>query len=244
MKLGVCSVIYNPTNDELINLKRISESGLPTFYYANGGLHQAFEDAVVIGSNDNIGLSKGMNRIFRRAFSEDLDALLFLDQDSILNTEKLYENYQMIINSLPKRGMISLLLEDTIEKNRLFINSGLIITKTAYENIGDFNETYFVDNIDYDYALRADILGYKILGLRHFDIIDHFQLQPKQKIMGDIHISWRDYKTRFVEIFFGLRNLIILSAKKGKYGFMIKLLNILLKELTKYTIIKIIGAIK
>lgn len=241
MRIGVCSVIYNPTSNELENLKQISKSGLPTFFYVNGALSRVFENADIIRSSENIGLSKAMNRIFKRGFNENLDAILFLDQDSILNIDKLYENYQLIINKLTENGLISLMMEETSQKNRLFINSGLILTKAAYENIGDFNENYFVDNIDYDYALRADILQYRVSGLKKLNIIDHYKLQPKQINVRNKVIACRNYESRFAEIFRGLRALIIIAAKNEKYGFSIKFLNIYVKELVKFTVIKLLG---
>jgi rhamnosyltransferase len=56
-------------------------------------------------------------------------------------------------------GDMPLLTDDSA---LIAITSGMLITLSAYNTIGPFREDYFIDFVDNEYCLRANLLGYSI----------------------------------------------------------------------------------
>ncbi len=125
-------------------------------------------DIIYIWNNGNIGLSKSYNKALSESKLEDW--LFFADDDTsfpVSYLEKVYsythqDNVSSVVSGIiysQSGAIISPLRKidhnglklngDTICKEVYCINSGLCVKREIYEIIGFYNETLFLDMIDY-----------------------------------------------------------------------------------------------
>lgn len=132
---------------------------------------QNFANAMLICGSENIGIAGALNYIMNSAYCDGIKWVLLLDQDSICPDNMIYE-YQKCIDE--KIAVITPVINDVndskyIEKNDKiqeiveFITSGSLNNVDAWRKIGGFDERLFIDMVDYDFAYRLNIAGYKAL---------------------------------------------------------------------------------
>jgi rhamnosyltransferase len=136
----------------------------------------------LIELKENIGIAAAQNIGIQKAFENDFDAVLLLDQDTkpprnmveeLLNGIYQLENeghrvatigplvYNRDLNNeykpLINKGKD---VSDFIEKDAI-ISSGSIILKTVYEAVGGLENDLFIDVVDFEWCWRARKKGYK-----------------------------------------------------------------------------------
>lgn len=143
---------------------------------------QEFDDHIIYLNNaGNIGLSKAYNRAIASIPNEDAWVMI-IDDDTELSAEylenaysKMQENNYSIISGIitsqngyfsPVKGLSLKYSDDSFIKevgeyhNIYCVNSGLCIRKKLIEKIGEFNESLFLDMIDYwlmDTLIKNDL---------------------------------------------------------------------------------------
>ncbi len=181
MKIWAGLVTYNP------NLKRLKEN-IDSIYnqvsmvvvFDNGSNnYEALFDLVnkynrikLINSDDNKGLAYGLNKICIEAFNKDVDWILLLDQDSVSDENCMleYSKYFDLTDAAilcpvmfdsRRRVKKPVLTEGYIEIKEC-IQSGAVYNVTVLNEVGYFDEWYFIDYIDFDYCMSVRRNGYKI----------------------------------------------------------------------------------
>lgn len=179
-------ILYNPDVDYVVsNLKQLKKCGLDILVYDNTEVDydRSKLEAVSDGfyyQNSNEGLSKAFNVMILDSIDK-YDFFAFFDQDSIIDStgfKKLFENF-FLFGEAYKIGIIA--AQPVMDKNNSYRNSEIkkikddlievefvpssysIIKKELVNNIGLFQEDFFIDFIDYDYSLRAREAGFSIL---------------------------------------------------------------------------------
>lgn len=156
----------------------------------------------------NLGLSKSYNRAISIARKLLVDYVLFLDQDSRLlpNTiqflmESLVEVRSMNVGALgctnlqpdvsSENGKKSIGLQpktyfDGELAQEVFIkeNSGLLVSMRNLDIAGNFNETFFLDGVDYDFCLNLREQGFRIYRSRKAIILQEAGTPSKARILG------------------------------------------------------------
>jgi GT2 family glycosyltransferase len=250
-ELAIAAILYHPTDTEVAALRALSNWGGRMIVFNNGttdALAGFSKRTKILGDGTNTGVSKGINAILNQAFEKNgAKFVLFLDQDSIINTNVLQDKWRDILALLAQNAMVRLREseEETlhIEPVRLLINSGTIFTRSAWEDIGGMDERYFVDGVDYDYSFRLYRAGYSMYAFGVKDLFDHSTLQVGRavRVLGK-KIWIRNYGSRYREIYSSLIRILAQSFMALEVHYTIVLMKALMITLLGHVISKLYGA--
>lgn len=183
MKIAGVVVLYNPNIKEVVrNILSYTEFLEKIYIVDNSKKNNEKEIKKKIGLlskmeyiwfGENKGIAKALNEGKNRAILEEFEYLLTMDQDSYFdnNLLKLIKYIENNKESLKNIGIISpnhLLrgryhnLQEKIEQKKGVMTSGNFLNLDIAKNIGDFNEEFFIDEVDAEYCYRLNKKGYKI----------------------------------------------------------------------------------
>lgn len=223
-KLAVLVVLYHP-EDSFIKLHdHLLQSGLQTYVINNTpALTPPFianrlwdVPFITLHKGRNIGLSRAYNLAFAQARADGFSHVLIFDQDTQITQDSLsFIAVQLAAN--PAVGMLNFSqhhpdLAGRCQKRLLVINSATIFNLEVHRAVGGFDETYFVDCVDYGYCLRCLVAQKEVWQIAGTPGLDHLTGQPGRavKFFGKTLYA-RDYGARRNrDIFWG--HLRLLSA--------------------------------
>lgn len=124
-------------------------------------------------NTENKGVATALNQMLLYTSVAGGERCLTLDQDSIIS-EKMVNKYLEYINK--NAGILTCNIEDrnfgTMHYSALqesfsyvdfCITSGSFLSVKAWTSIGRFNESLFIDGVDFDFCIRLRSAGYEIL---------------------------------------------------------------------------------
>jgi len=143
------------------------------------------EKIVWHGTGENTFIAPAINYAWQWGQARHYDLLLVMDQDSQFEDFQAYrreveEHYQaneVWVYTPYIHGLDVWQKHTTTAPRRLFINSGTIIPFTMLDAINGVDETFLLDALDHDTALRIIKRGYKIVSLTAHDM-NHTMGQP------------------------------------------------------------------
>lgn len=141
----------------------------------------------------NEGIARGLNQIFEKAICEGSDWVLTLDQDSVV-PENLIETYSMYMNKKDVAQIACNIYEKNVKKyiyskkNRVeyvtrCITSGTLTKVKCWEISGGYDEDLFLDYVDYDFSIRLNKLGYKVLRCNDVSLEHEFGNSKQHKFL-------------------------------------------------------------
>lgn len=238
MKIVVAGIVlFNPEMNRLKeNIKTIVNQVDKVILFDNGssnikGIKSLISEnykLILIHSERNIGIAAGLNEIFKYAKKEfDVDFVLTLDQDSVC-PENLIHEYLNFYN--PKIGIYSPKVRDInvvdrfIDKNsgnsklseiQECITSASLTNYEAWKSVNGFDETMFIDNVDFDFCKRIRKKGYKIVKINTVSINHELgHIKEFSTIFGKVlvknHNSFRKY--------YIARNTIYMARKDSTFS--------------------------
>jgi len=165
------------------------------------------KNIVYINNNGNKGIANALNQGIDYAQKKQSQWLLTMDQDSRFED---FSAYIHCIKNFTHFEKIAIFAPNIVEETNttnceytfrdIVITSGNIINISYIEDIGQFEEKLFIDEIDHDFCLRISIKGYKIV---HFqqqylihaigELTEHTSLILKKKKMKSSHSHHRVY---------------------------------------------------
>lgn len=180
------TVLYNSSNEIFENINSYL-NGLDKLYLVDNSEEENREliEKIIkfsskikyIKMNSNEGIAKALNVAKNKAIEEKYDWLLTMDQDSkfenntfreMINLSKKYFKEDIAIFSPFHKILNNKILDikerrdELIEKDTVMTSGNLLNLKIAKE-IGDFEEKFFIDEVDLDYCYRIKKLGYRII---------------------------------------------------------------------------------
>lgn len=160
----------------------------------------------------NEGIATALNQIMDYAKKNDVEWVITLDQDSVVPENYISSAKEIMSNGTV--GQIVPLLYESRTKQYCYlsdkpngqkvqivqksITSAAITNVLAWEKVGKFDDKLFIDYVDYDYAMRLRIAGYKIVRLNTI-ILNHQMGNSVNKNVGPFvvrvanHSSFRKY---------------------------------------------------
>jgi rhamnosyltransferase len=183
MKIIAVIVTYNPIEEDLFrNIEFILPQVDKLVIFDNASsnskslrLLNKHSNIEIIFSSENIGLGAAYNKIIESNY-KDFDYLITLDQDTqvpmnlVNNLLCLFSKNDIGIvgPSFEKRGQKYIPFEEV----DVLIQSACVFKMKLFDKVGLFNAEYFIDSIDFEFCLRAKLMGYKILR-SNYDYINH-----------------------------------------------------------------------
>jgi rhamnosyltransferase len=177
--------VYNPIEDDFLANIRSYINDLDTLIIWQNSASEKLRNLIFeeenlkkkttfLGSGENKGIAFAVNRSidFLKSSEINYTHLLLMDQDSSWEN---FSTYKKIVSSYLGQAIFSPNIngeynltnhKEKFVNVRSCINSGMILSKEVLTFIGEFNELYSVDCVDYDYCFRAnlkDILIFKVV---------------------------------------------------------------------------------
>lgn len=246
-------VTYNPSVERLReNLKAIVDQVERVILFDNGSdnirsidsILNDYKNVSVVKSCENIGLASALNSICKIASENNIDWILLLDQDTVCG-DKFIETYYKY-ELLPKAAILCPIMFD--KRRRVYVHkecgdykeiceciqSGALYNVKVLEEVGYFDDWYFIDYIDYDYCMSIRRHGYKIyqvssllidqeastieknvfssffMNLANITKIQFFAMLSYRPVVGNL----RSYYTARNRIYYIYKNRDMLNVKK------------------------------
>jgi len=131
---------------------------------------------ILIADNDkgeNLGIAGGLNKLCKQAIELGYEWIVTLDQDSVMQPGTLYEYSKY--TDIKDVGIICPRIEDRnmgrqyaqkdngTEYINNCITAGNLVRLKAWEDVGGYSEELFIDGVDFDFCMKVQEKGYKIL---------------------------------------------------------------------------------
>jgi rhamnosyltransferase len=180
--LGVV-VTYNPNLLDLIeNLRFINSQVDKLVVFDNASINQeqirnilSKESIEILSSNRNVGLGAAYNKVIELHIGK-FDFLITFDQDTKI-PQDLVANLMRLF-SISDVGVVGPNFEmkkssfSSYRDVHVLIQSACIFRMSLFDEIGGFNEKYFIDSVDFEFCLRVKKKGYRVL-MSNVDYIKH-----------------------------------------------------------------------
>lgn len=121
---------------------------------------------------DNLGIATALNRGCKMARENGYQWILTMDQDSSFSREEMSEfiaSFESKKVEDPSIAVFTPLTNDFQPKGYAdrVITSGNLLSLEAYDKIGGFDDTLFIDEVDHDLCYKLTDNGYKIFSFSH-----------------------------------------------------------------------------
>jgi len=165
---------------------------------------------LVLGASENLGLAAALNRGLREV-SPGIEAVLFLDQDTVLPAELVPRLAAHLadpsvavaaptawdaVNNAPYRAFGELGQE--VADKEIVITSGMLVRRSVLAEIGEFREDFFVDYVDLDFCLRVGASGGRLVEDKRLKMPHSIGERREHRFLGAKvlvvhHAAWRQY---------------------------------------------------
>jgi rhamnosyltransferase len=136
-----------------------------------------------IHNSANEGIAKPLNQAAEYGIKNNFDWLLTMDQDSFFHPNHLDRLIQFTLQNDTSRIGIATPVHHTpkallpafkepFSEVRITMTSGNLLSLSAYQACGPFDENLFIDSVDHEYCLRLRKKGYKVIRVNN-SILDH-----------------------------------------------------------------------
>ncbi|MDH1213495.1 glycosyltransferase [Pseudomonas chengduensis] len=126
-----------------------------------------FETVGVCFLEDNVGIGAALNVALTKAKELGFEWFLSMDQDSVFRPGFL-ESFSDFVKNNPKALIMSPAINSNFSMKNEFrtveyaITSGNLVHMSVFEKIGNYNEWFFIDGVDFEFSLRARQSGIDI----------------------------------------------------------------------------------
>lgn len=172
-------ILYNPDKSIIANLESCRKQVDKLFVVDNSeGLEETRikietgPDIEIFSHNENLGVATALNIAAKQALKDEFDYLLTLDQDTLI-PEDLVSKLLFTIQSDKMAAIAAPFysninydlkpLQKDLSSPLVVPTSANLLNLTAFKDIGNFNDSFFIDYVDFDFCLRLKLKGYKIL---------------------------------------------------------------------------------
>ncbi len=191
---------------------------------------------IVKSASKNRGIAWALRKGMEYAVKKEYDWVLTLDQDSIMQ-ERLVDAYETTVNNLQADfsdtvqnsrslpvGALTCVIRDRnysdenangsvergLESVKEAITSGFMISVLAYQKIAGYDDSLFIDYVDYDVCYQLLEAGYGIYRVPHEGLLHEYGKVTRKNFLGKHpvvtnHPAWRNY--------YMVRNMYIMSKK-------------------------------
>ena len=131
---------------------------------------------ILIADNDkgeNLGMASGLNQLCQQAIDLGYEWVVTLDQDSVMQPGTLsefthytdLEDVAIICPRIEDRSMGRQYARSDkgTEYIQHCITAGNLVRLSAWQAVGGFSEELFIDGVDFDFCMKLQEHGYKIL---------------------------------------------------------------------------------
>lgn len=246
-------VTYNP---DFNRLKENIDAILPQVDYLiifdNGSTNQKEikEEfgccAEIILSPHNVGIAAALNGLMEKSDELGASWMISLDQDSVCPPDfcehmqtYLYkeDNFGVVAPVIVDRnvGIVGHNPDEEYKSVRTCITSGAFTRIDVWKEIGGYDESMFIDSVDFEFCYRVRKTGYQVVQIRDVKLIHELGQSEKRKflfwhIKVKNHSAFRKYYMAQNNIYYPLKHKLWLHFIRGNVRNINQLLIIILFE--------------
>lgn len=171
---------------------------------------------ILIESDKNRGIAWALNQGLHWAMQNNLVYALTLDQDS-LPVPNILELYNSVLDRQTAIGLLGSSFTDKqiavncvhVEDKLTVITSGTLHNLSILPQTGMYDESFFIDSVDFDFALRVRSYGYAVQRVKEALLCHH---------LGNPHSKWGVHTTNHTAFrrYYMARNHVILTKRYWK----------------------------
>lgn len=252
-------VTFNPDIEVLLNnIKSIYDQIKKIVIIDNGSKNiEQIEKALfgyskieLIENGKNLGIATALNVAMKFGFDNNFSWMLTLDQDS--QCPKDYVNNMLEYVNLSKNlAIISPVIVDRntgvvghSKKNKEYIDvrtcisSGAIVSVEAWNNVGGYDDSMFIDSVDFEFCYRLRKQKYRIIQIESIFLLHKIGKRIKRKFLFwkiniNGHSAFRKYYISKNNIYYPLKHHLIFRLLRGNFRNLVLLISVLFYEDTK-----------
>jgi rhamnosyltransferase len=173
-------VLFYPSEACLINLEALAANRVAVLLIDNTPEEHPLRSRLLslvgprfrfIEFKENLGISVALNHAGQTARIEGFSWLLTLDQDSRVSYDYV-ESMNSVLSTVPHPETVGILAPSLTpgppgappwQSVTLAITSGALMRVELFEQVGWFDESLFIDYVDFDYCAKTTLAGYRVI---------------------------------------------------------------------------------
>ena len=209
-------IIFDNGSDNFENIQKIASE---------------FSNTKVLASKTNIGIAAALNRLMQWGYESDYNWMLSLDQDSVcaedyVNAMEPYltveENIGIAAPVIVDRNVGVVGHDPTSEYAHVntCITSGAFSNISAWKEIGTYDESMFIDSVDFEYCYRMRKYGYGVIQVKNVHLLHEIGRSEKRRFLVwkvDVknHSAFRKYYMARNNVYYPLKHRLWLHFLRG-----------------------------
>ena len=205
-----------------------------------------FNNAILIHSNENIGIAAALNRLMQWGFDNKYDWMLSLDQDSVCDASYVNKMKQYL-DVEPLLGIVAPVIVDRNvgvvghNPNKEYCHVNTCITSGAFskieywKQIGEYDESMFIDSVDFEYCYRMRKNGYGVIQVKDIHLLHELGNSVKRRFLFwkiDVtgHSAFRKYYIARNNVYYPKKHHLWIRFIRGNYRNLKMIVIVLLYE--------------
>ena len=228
IKVGSCTVLYNPDENVLSNLISYIEK-VDTFVIVDNSdkknkysiqIMNNYKDNY-IDMHNNVGIAAALNRGIDELYNRGVDYVLTMDQDSVFPKE-YYDEISKLVNDIKDDFSIIGLNFNHYVKDKsdeivvvpYWITSGNFVNIKDFIKVGKFDEKLFIDYVDFELCFKMYSNNLKVCYLKDYSLIHSIGNPIPINIFGKTYYSMNHSVIRY---YYRYRNSYYLFKKNKDF---------------------------
>lgn len=233
-------VSYNPDLERLKeNIDAISMQVKNVLVFDNGsynqqdvnGLVAKYNNVELLTSDHNTGIATALNYLMQWGFEHNYTWMLSLDQDSVCNCDFVVQMAPYLSVEL-NLGIVAPVIQDrnvgvvghNPKKEYAHVNtcitSGAISNIAAWKSIGEYDESMFIDSVDFEFCYRMRTYGYGVIQVSNVRLLHDLGSSKERnflfwKIKVKGHSAFRKYYIARNNIYYPLKHHLWIHFVRG-----------------------------
>lgn len=188
-------------------------------------------NVVFIKSEKNLGIAAALNRLMQWGNDKGYDWMLSLDQDSVCE-ENFVARMKPYLTIEQNLGVVAPVIVDrnvgVVGHNpkseymhvNTCITSGAFSKVSAWKKIGEYDESMFIDSVDFEYCYRMRKCGYGVIQVRDVQLLHELGKSQKRRLLFwkiDVtgHSAFRKYYIARNNVYYPLKHRMWLRVLRG-----------------------------
>lgn len=205
-----------------------------------------YKNVKLLKSDSNVGIAAALNRLMQWGFEKEYTWMLSLDQDSVCD-EHYVSNIEPFLNIEPALGVVAPIIVDrkvgVIGHNpkkeyshvNTCITSGAFSRISAWMDIGKYDESMFIDSVDFEFCYRMRKAGYGVIQIKKVKLLHELGKSQKRRFLFwriDItrHNAFRKYYIARNNVYYPLKHHLWLRLLRGNFRNVSLIASIILYE--------------